>query len=135
VPLSEPAAAILRGLPRFAGGDFVFGTAGRGPFRGWSRAKRRLDGLCAEIAGGPLRDWRLHDLRRTCATGLQKLGVRLEVTEAVLGHVSGSRAGIVGVYQRHRYEAEKRQALDLWARHLLALVGEGEGVVVPLIRR
>jgi integrase len=135
VPLSEPAAAILRGLPRFAGGDFVFGTAGRRPFRGWSRAKRRLDGLCAEIAGGPLRDWRLHDLRRTCATGLQKLGVRLEVTEAVLGHVSGSRAGIVGVYQRHRYEAEKRQALDLWARHLLGLLESHEGVVLPFVRR
>ena len=45
--------------------------------------------------------WRLHDLRRSVATGLQRLGVRLEVIEAVLGHVSG-RAGIVGVYQRHR---------------------------------
>ena len=56
--------------------------------------------------------WTLHDLRRTLATGLQRLGIRLEVTEAVLNHVSGSRAGIVGVYQRHDYFDEKRQALD-----------------------
>jgi hypothetical protein len=51
----------------------------------------------------------LHDLRRTVATGLQKLGVRLEVTEQVLNHVSGSRAGIVGVCQRHDFAAEKRR--------------------------
>jgi hypothetical protein len=49
----------------------------------------------------PLVPWTLHDLRRTVATGLQRLGVRLEVTEAVLNHISGSRGGIAGVYQRH----------------------------------
>ena len=66
--------------------------------------------------------WRLHDLRRSVATGLQRLGVRLEVIEAVLGHVSGSRAGIVGVYQRHRFEAEAREALAAWAAHLQRLL-------------
>jgi hypothetical protein len=66
--------------------------------------------------------WVLHDLRRTVATNLQKLGVRLEVTEAVLNHTSGSRAGIVGVYQRHEYAEEKRAALDSWARRLEAIV-------------
>ena len=65
--------------------------------------------------------WRIHDLRRTLATGLQRLGVRLEVTEAVLNHVSGSRAGIVGIYQRHEWAAEKRAALDAWAEHVMAL--------------
>ena len=66
--------------------------------------------------------WTIHDLRRTVATNLQKLGVRLEVTEAVLNHVSGSRAGIVGIYQRHDWAAEKRQALDAWARRLETIV-------------
>ena len=66
--------------------------------------------------------WTLHDLRRTVATNLQKLGVKLEVTEAVLNHASGSRAGIVGVYQRHEYATEKRQALDAWTRRLEAIV-------------
>ena len=64
--------------------------------------------------------WWLHDQRRTLATGLQRLGVRLEVTEAVLNHLSGSRAGIVGIYQRHDWAAEKRAALDAWSAHLLA---------------
>jgi hypothetical protein len=59
-------------------------------------------------ASSGVTDWRLHDLRRTLATGLQRLGVRLEVTEAMLNHVSGSRAGIVGVYQRHNWAEEKR---------------------------
>jgi hypothetical protein len=61
-------------------------------------------------------------LRRTVATGLQRLGVRLEVTEAVLNHISGSRGGIAGVYQRHDWAAEKRAALDA-ARRLLPCYG------------
>jgi integrase len=67
-----------------------------------------------------------HDLRRTVATGLQRLGVRLEVTEALLNHVSGSRAGVVGVYQRHTWSDEKRAALDAWARHVERLVAGGD---------
>jgi hypothetical protein len=76
----------------------------------------------------------VHDLRRSVATGLQRLGIRLEVTEAVLNHVSGSRAGVVGIYQRHDWSVEKRAALDAWARHILALAaGEIDGGnVVPL---
>jgi hypothetical protein len=69
----------------------------------------------------PLVPWTLHDLRRTVATGLQRLGVRLEVTEAVLNHISGSRGGIAGVYQRHDWAAEKRAARDAWADHVLAI--------------
>ena len=55
--------------------------------------------------------WSVHDLRRTVATGLQRLGVRLEVTEAVLNHISGSRGGIAGVYQRHDWELRKMPRL------------------------
>jgi hypothetical protein len=52
------------------------------------------------------------------ATGLQRLAVRLEVTEAVLNHLSGARSGIVGVYQRHHYFDEKRLALAAWAKEV-----------------
>jgi integrase len=92
--------------------------------------------LVAEVAGAALAPWRLHDLRRTVATGLQRLGVRLEAIEAVLGHVSGSRAGIVGVYQRHRFEAEAREALALWGAHLQRLLDGASATaeVVPLRR-
>jgi integrase len=120
VPLASPAQDLLRSVPRF--GELVFPGL-RGPFNGWSKAKAALD------AKSGVTDWRLHDLRRTVATGLQRLGVRLEVTEQVLNHVSGSRAGIVGLYQRHDFASEKRAALDAWGEHVIAVV---EGRVAPV---
>jgi hypothetical protein len=74
----------------------------------------------------------VHDFRRTIATGLQKLGTPLQVTEAILGHTSGSRGGIVGIYQRHDYANEKRTALEAWGAHVMALVeGQKPGKVLP----
>lgn len=66
--------------------------------------------------------WTLHDLRRTCATAWEQLGVRVQVTEAFLNHVSGTKAGIVGVYQRHSYFKEMQEALELWERKLETLL-------------
>jgi integrase len=113
VSLSMLVQDLLRSLPQF--GELVFPGL-RGPFNGWSKAKAALD------AKSGVTSWRLHDLRRTAATGLQRLGVRLEVTEQVLNHVSGSRAGIVGVYQRHDFAAEKAAALDAWGEHVMGVI-------------
>jgi integrase len=142
VPLSEPARNLIRAMlpederealrvmgERCAGNALVFpGDVGT-EFSGWSKSKAALDRAIIEArtktatnAGAtvtPLMPWTVHDLRRTLATGLQRLGVRLEVTEAVLNHVSGSRGGIAGVYQCHDWAPEKRVALDAWAAHLL----------------
>jgi integrase len=131
--LSRPAVEILDGIaarslrkdtwPR---AGFVFSTTGTTPVSGYSRAKRRLDREVADIAKAegkqPPAPWRLHDLRRTLATGLQRLGVRFEVTEAVLNHVSGSRGGVAGIYQRHDWADEKRAALEAWSRHVKVLL-------------
>jgi len=98
-------------------------------FSGWSKAKERLDKKILDDwtmeVDNPdekeklkLAPWTLHDLRRTYATGLQRLGVRMEVIESLLNHVSGRKAGIVGVYQRHDYMPEMREAVALWERHL-----------------
>jgi integrase len=114
IPLSAPAKALLDGIPRL--GEFVFTTDGRKPIAGWNRRKAVID-----VASG-VTDWRIHDLRRTVATGMQKLGIALQTVESVLGHVSGSRGGIVGVYQRHDYAAEKRSALEAWGAHVTALM-------------
>jgi integrase len=129
VPLSTQAQAILRGTPRLGESDLMF-PGRRGTFSGFSKAKAALD-----KASG-VKDWRLHDLRRTMATGLQRLGVRLEVTEAVLNHIAGSRAGIVGVYQRHTWAEEKRAALNAWGEHVAAIVERHEtiGNVVSFAR-
>ena len=126
IPLSAPARGLLDSVPRIAGSDFVFTTSGKKPIAGWSRAKILLD------AGSGVTGWRIHDLRRTAATGMQKLGITLQVVESlVLGHTSGSRGGIVGVYQRHDYAKEKRGALEAWGAHVVALVeGQTPGKVV-----
>jgi integrase len=118
IPLSTVAKSILDETER-ASNFFVFSTK-NGPIANWTRAKKKLD----EVSG--VTGWRVHDLRRTVATGLQKKGVALPVTEAVLGHVSGSRGGIVGVYQRHDYASEKRAALEAWGAHVMALVDGAE---------
>jgi integrase len=132
VPLSAAARDLLPGEshPDERESELVFPGQRGTPFNGWSKSKARLD------KGSGVTGWRIHDLRRTLATGLQRLGVRLEVTEAVLNHVSGSRAGIVGIYQRHEWAAEKRAALDAWAAHVMALAlrREPAGNVVALRR-
>jgi integrase len=102
----------------------VFSTTGRSSPSGFSKAKRRLDEYTqrATREGVTSEAWRLHDLRRTVATGLQRLGVRFEVTEAVLNHVSGARGGIAGVYQRHDWKEEKEDALNKWSGYIERLV-------------
>jgi integrase len=131
VPLSKPARHLLTtSVPELRPKDALAlpGAVGT-EFAGWSKCKIALDRGITEArakaaassdAIAPLAPWSLHDLRRTVATGLQRLGVRLEVTEAVLNHVSGSRGGIAGVYQRHDWAQEKRAALDAWAAHVCA---------------
>ena len=73
---------------------------------------------------GPVPHFTPHDLRRTVATGLQRLGVRMEVTEALLNHASGSRGGIQGVYQRWHWIPEMTDALGRWEAHLERLIAE-----------
>lgn len=134
VPLSPEAVAVLAASPRIVGNDFVLSTGPKAAPSGFGKVKERLDAHIAKaMAQGngsegvaALAPWTLHDLRRTVATGLQRLGVRLEVTEAVLNHVSGTRTGIVGVYQRHQWTDEKRAALTAWAQHVNAIVTPAE---------
>lgn len=123
VPLSRDALSVIGRLEQRVESEKLFparGNGSNGP-SGFSKTMVRVRDAVARQAKRPIPHWTLHDLRRTLATGLQRLGVRLEVTEAVLNHISGSRAGIVGVYQRHNYLEEKRQALDAWSREVRRL--------------
>jgi integrase len=124
IPLSP---FMLTLFPVGRGPEPLFGQGGKG-FGGWSKSKARLDGRMKEILAEteePFLEWHLHDLRRTFATGLQRLGIRQEVTESLLNHVSGKAAGIVGVYQRHDYGPEKLHALAAWEAEVLRIVGAG----------
>jgi integrase len=147
-PLSPLAIAEIDGV---AGGEkwpkrgLVLSTTGKTPVSGYSKGKARLDTAVLKLARAEAEQtgddpehvevapWRVHDLRRTFATGMQRLGVRFEVTEAVLNHVSGSKAGVAGVYQRHDWRDEKRDALNAWAAHVERIVsGVEETNVVRL---
>jgi integrase len=122
VPLSTLAINILNSAPRIDDSNFVFCTTCTAPASGFSKAKRRLDALLP----ADMPPWRLHDLRRTAASGMARLGINLPVIEKVLNHASGSFGGIVGVYQRHSFADEKRQAIEVWARHVNDLVTQPE---------
>jgi len=110
LPLSRQALAIIQRQTKLNSSGFLFG-----PIRGfgdWAKAKAALD---QRLGIAP---FTLHDLRRTCATGMAELGVQPHIIEAVLNHVSGHKAGVAGIYNRARYEAEMREALQRWADHL-----------------
>ena len=119
VPLSIPAVSLLRSLPRFLASDWAFTTTGRGPISGFGRLKCRLH-AATETA-----DWRIHDLRRTVASGMARIGVEPHVIEKVLNHKSGIISGVAAIYNRYAYEKEKRIALNKWAEHITEISADG----------
>jgi integrase len=132
VALSKLAIEILTVLPRIGDSDYVVTTSGEAPVSGYSKGKRRLDALLPP----DMQPWRLHDIRRSVASGMARLGINLPVIEKVLNHTSGSFAGIVGVYQKHEFADEKRDALERWGRHVLGLEHRPKrGNVVTLATR
>jgi integrase len=142
VYLAPLACDPLAALPRFASCPYVFTTNGKTPVSGFSKMKEALDvamlALAREERGADatIPPWRTHDLRRSCATGMAGIGVAPHVIEACLNHVSGSRAGVAGVYNREQYEPEKRVAWQRWASHVEGLVnGQARNVVALLPHR
>lgn len=115
-PIGKAALRVIENIP--GDDDLLFiGTYGKGVFSNWSKEKRVLDRVITE-SGYRVAPWTLHDLRRTFASGLASLGTRIEVIEKLLNHVSGSFAGVAGIYQRHSYMEEMRVAVDAWERYV-----------------
>jgi integrase len=139
VPLSPLARAIIAAVPRVEGErGFVFTLNGRTPLAGIAKCKKRLDAAMLAAArkergkNFEIEPWRLHDLRRTCATGMADLGIEPHIIEAVLNHVSGFRAGVAGIYNVARYDKEKRAALERWAVHVHGLVSGKPAKIITL---
>jgi integrase len=150
IPLSSLALEIIEEGPRL--NEYVF-SSGRGvadknggpsrprPVSGWGKSKAKLDALVvknakngAEESGeeppDDFQEWHLHDLRRTAATNMAKLGADRVVIAKVLNH---AETEVTAVYDRHRYDREKRQALDLWAERLRTIVsGSDDSNVVSI---
>ncbi|TIS92752.1 tyrosine-type recombinase/integrase [Mesorhizobium sp.] len=123
VPLSPLAQTIIKSLPRITDADgkaseYVFTTTAKTPYSGFSNGKLALDKNCGEPA---LPEWRLHDLRRTAVTLMAELGVRQEVNEAVVNHRSGKLGGVHGIYNRHNYKNEMRDALEQLATRIASI--------------
>jgi integrase len=112
VPLPAVAVDLIRRI-RQIDDRFVLSTRPGTHFSGFSKGKEQLDSLAG------VSDWRLHDLRRTVRTGFSALRVDPDIAERVIGHVIG---GVRGVYDRHLYLAEKRDALDRWAQRVGSIV-------------
>lgn len=159
VHLSDATLDVLAGTMKIKGAGYLFTTTGNSPLSNFHRGRgavaTKMEELAVKERGDPpplteeelkerkesgepleptwIRRWTFHDLRRTAATGMARLGIPVRVTEAVLNHVSGTGSGIVAVYQLHDYSAEKRAALDAWAR-LVASIVEGKADNVVQIR-
>jgi integrase len=128
ITLPQAALEIINSTPRRAC-DQLFGSLWA-PHRGfttWGRAKAELDARL-----GFEHPWRLHDLRRTAATGMADIGIEPHVIEATLNHQS-FRSGIASTYNKSKYTAPIAAALARWAVHVAALVeGRAAGNVIAL---
>jgi integrase len=123
VPLAQELIAA-----HVADAEYVFTTTGKTPVSGWSKIKKQLDALMQ-----PSEPWRIHDLRRTVVTNMGRAGVDLPVIERAVNHISGSFAGVVGIYQKHKFAEEVAQAFAAWARLLEQIVsGDNNQNVIPL---
>ena len=110
VHLSDEAIAVLERRPKH--GAHVFALDAGKPFQKFSVAKRKLDAVSG-VTG-----WRLHDLRRTCVSGMARLGVTPHVADKILNHQSGTISGVAAVYQRHEFLRERKDALERWGAHV-----------------
>ena len=122
-PLSAPAWAVIQSLRKWNGGDCIFSTGGHGrvagarPISGFSKAKAVISARIAELGAKeglpPMESWTVHDIRRSVATHMARLGVPQEHIERVLGHLV---QGVAGTYNRYSYLEEKRTALESWGK-------------------
>ena len=117
-PLSGAAQKLVRGLPKI--GRHVFTFNGRKPLGGFVLPKARLD------AASGVKDWTLHDLRRTARSLLSRAGIAPDVAEMCLGHVL---TGVGGTYDRHAYHEEKKHAFEVLAAQIARIVDPPDNVV------
>ena len=135
VPLSDMAIEILKSVPNM--GDYIFTSNSERPFENFSRDKRVLESKLKEIRANdgqpPMPPWTIHDLRRTAASGMARLGVAPHVVEKILNHSSGTISGVAAVYNRYQYADEMREALDKWAGYIRKILSD-ENISKSIVR-
>jgi integrase len=136
LPLPPQVQTVLAALPRIEGSSLIFTNTGK-QLTGFSHVKIDLDKAMLAIArkqdkAATVSPWRIHDLRRSAATGMADLGVQPHIVEAVLNNVSGHKAGVAGTYNLAEYRPEKQEALRRWAQHVQGVVTGTQANVTPL---
>jgi integrase len=127
VHLSDQSVAVLKRANQR--GPLVFSLLGAKPFQEFSRAKRRLDQI--SLVNG----WRLHDLRRTCVSGMARLGIAPHISDKILNHQSGTISGVAAIYQRHEFFSERKEALERWGAHIADILAEASDELRGELRR
>ena len=129
VYLTDAMLELLSQVPRFKDVDLLFPAVGNAsqPMSGDQKVKDRIDKRMREtlgaLGGKEIENWRVHDFRRTIATGLQRLGFRPEIADQVIGHVGSTRSGAGAHYLHHRYNDERKQALTVWSEFICKVCG------------
>ena len=133
VQLSESVIALLRSLPRL--GPYVFtGKSGRS-VTGFAWGKDLLDSAMQKVSGLEISPFILHDLRRSMASHMAKLGIAPHVVDRILNHSSGSIRGVAAIYNRFQYREERRAALAAWASYVSGRLTPPASNVVTLGRK
>jgi integrase len=120
LPLPQMALDIIKTVPQIVGRDLLFGVRGARGFRDWERKAADLD----QRLGDSVKEWHLHDIRRSVATRMCDLGIAPHVVEQILNHVSGHKAGVAGLYNRSSYDREVKAALALWERYIGLIIDD-----------
>jgi integrase len=133
VHLAPAAMEIIEQLPRVSASSFLFTTTGTTCVSGFGRPRARAAALMQELAGGAtIEHFTLHDLRRSTATRMAELSIPHHVVDKILNHSSGAISGVARIYNRNEYLAERKGALETWARHVEGLVSPSAGNVIEL---
>jgi integrase len=121
--LTDAMIETIKAVPRVKNREgYLFTTNAKTPFSGFSKAKKRLGALMLEVAQSEdpgitaIPSWTLHDLRRTGATRMQRLGFEKEVVDCCLNHIDDD------AYLQHDYADSMVKAFEAWSRELRRIV-------------
>jgi integrase len=133
VHLAPTVVEIIEQLPRVSASNLLFTTTGTTCVSGFGRPRVRAAALMQELAGGAaIEPFTLHDLRRSAATRMAEIGIAHHVVDKILNHSSGAISGVARIYNRNEYLAERKGALETWARHIEGLVSPPAENVIEL---
>jgi integrase len=130
LPVTSLMREIIEAVPHVHGRDNLFGAKADSGFSQWATNKRWLDERLGEMKA-----WRLHDIRRSVATGMADIGIAPHIIETILNHKSGHKSGVAGIYNRARYYHEVTIAMQRWSDHIIAVITGAKPKVLAFEQR